>query len=152
MSLERRAHKSLLIFMAHPMLGGGRSQGIEVDDIAVWSNHLIDDIPQSAEQVPGRRIVVRQVNDQTQRLDANLLAITVFVRGPKPSNIDAQPIILLPRTQFGAARQVSLDVVHMTSDRLTRLQLLSVTRLHSTERSLSTTFREHAAISRRTDR
>jgi hypothetical protein len=81
---------------------------------------LLADIPQSVEQASRRRIAVRQVDQQTQRLDANLAALTVFVRGPKPSDIDAQPIIILPRTQFGPARQVSLAEMHMTSDRLPR--------------------------------
>ena len=86
---------------------------------------LLADISQPAEQASRRRIVVRQVDEQTQCLNANLLAMTVFVRGPKPSDIDTQPIIILPRTQFGPACLVSLADVHMTGDRLPRRQAFS---------------------------
>jgi hypothetical protein len=75
---------------------------------------LLADISQPAEQASRRRIVVRQVDEQTQCLDANVFAITVFVRGQKPSDIYTQPIIILPRTAVrpsppGLARRRAYD-------------------------------------------
>src|SRR6266851_592120 len=80
--------------------------------------HSLADIPQSTEQVPRRRIVVRHIDKQTQCLGANLGAITVFVSTPEPSYIHAQAIIILRCRQFSPARPVPLAEVHAPSDRL----------------------------------
>jgi hypothetical protein len=40
-------------------------------------------------------------------VDTHLFAITMFVRGPEPPDMHAQPVVILPGTQFGPARQVS---------------------------------------------
>src|SRR6266849_11048142 len=80
--------------------------------------HSLADIPQSTEQVPRRRIVLRHVDKQTYSLGANLGAITVLVGTPELSDIHAQAVIILPGTQFSPARPVPLAEVHAPSDRL----------------------------------
>jgi hypothetical protein len=61
---------------------------------------------------------VRQVDNQTACLGANLGVITDFVRGAESSDMRTQAVVIMPRTQFSPARQILLAEVHATRDRL----------------------------------
>ena len=79
-------------------------------DVATIGSESLADVSQPTEQVARGRKVRRHLREQAQRLSANRRPVIPLIRIQKQSDVRAQPIVILPCTQFSPTRQILLTV------------------------------------------